>query len=661
MPAQPIPSRMQVPQTCPNAFILPYAIPATCRVCAFAPTHQPRTPLKQAAHSLVPHDSQATRRVACKTYAESGLLVFHPAALACIVPGHTHCPCPCARHDHKARSSCGLYVHHCRLRSRRIKAQALMNRDEDLRAPYTRPRPPMHYDISYRESFSARSVACSYHLHTPRQRASAIPLRKSGASIGFGRPEADRSRLRPLAPAQKIREPMFEHDRDLSRHCGRGASVIQCTGFTCRGRDIYIGERQPRDELRAQLHHDLDLDLRRSNRDVGSLITMIRISSGARSFGASVQKKALGNREQQAAEYVLQPRGRSCVLERSVGVSDPPSFAYHHRACHSAHEARLALEQGARARARGVWQQFRVPQSRRQAYSRPREGLDPCVRVSHLVTSDALALLLLIAHAKPMPHRPTQSPRDQRQSPSRREDDNEYETHRAWLQDVYNHLARGVYSTLAARKRLQSYRRRMDLGGCTSPRCMASTRPRASCARVLMLLFLRATPPHLAIASREDETRVLSLLRSCPEPSLNCSSSTRLMSSSAPMSTSYSRPQLPLPTLTHHHSYPVYFPATWIHPPPLLVLCKFGLLSIILGTAPRQIVTVYSVREVGAVNKPLARVHIPLSPHHAPMLGGGKILAVNELLLGRNVRAAKVRDKLEQRIEWKGYERVARV
>ncbi|KAJ7891123.1 hypothetical protein B0H13DRAFT_871308 [Mycena leptocephala] len=37
-----------------------------------------------------------------------------------------------------------------------------------------------------------------------RQRASAIPLRKSGASIGFGRPEADRSRLSPLAPAQKM-------------------------------------------------------------------------------------------------------------------------------------------------------------------------------------------------------------------------------------------------------------------------------------------------------------------------------------------------------------------------------------------------------------------------------------------------------------------------
>jgi hypothetical protein len=31
------------------------------------------------------------------------------------------------------------------------------------------------------------------------------------------------------------------------------------------------------------------------------------------------------------------------------------------------------------------------------------------------------------------------------------------------------------------------------------------------------------------------------------------------------------------------------------------------------------------------------------------------------LLQGRNIPAAKVRNKPEQRIEWKGYERVARV
>ncbi|KAJ7885635.1 hypothetical protein B0H13DRAFT_2666815 [Mycena leptocephala] len=52
--------------------------------------------------------------------------------------------------------------------------------------------------------FSAIGGVLLTLAHTPRQRASAIPLRKSGASIGFGRPEADRSRLRPPAPVQKM-------------------------------------------------------------------------------------------------------------------------------------------------------------------------------------------------------------------------------------------------------------------------------------------------------------------------------------------------------------------------------------------------------------------------------------------------------------------------
>jgi hypothetical protein len=51
----------------------------------------------------------------------------------------------------------------------------------------------------------------------------------------------------------------------------------------------------------------------------------------------------------------------------------------------------------------------------------------------------------------------------------------------------------------------------------------------------------------------------------------------------------------------------------------------------------------------------------PLSPSPCSYARRGKILAVNELLLGRNVRAAEVHNKLEQRIEWKGYERVVRV
>ncbi|KAJ7870855.1 hypothetical protein B0H13DRAFT_2350233 [Mycena leptocephala] len=56
---------------------------------------------------------------------------------------------------------------------------------------------------------------------------------------------------------------------------------------------------------------------------------------------------------------------------------------------------------------------------------------------------------------------------------------------------------------------------------------------------------------------------------------------------------------------------------------------------------------------------PSARVHIPTSPPHcAPR---GTILAVKKLLQVWNVPAAEVRNKLEQRIEWKGYERVARV
>ncbi|KAJ7922737.1 hypothetical protein B0H13DRAFT_1982638, partial [Mycena leptocephala] len=52
--------------------------------------------------------------------------------------------------------------------------------------------------------FSAIGGVLLTLAHTPRQRASAIPLRKSGASICFGRPEADGSRLRPLAPVQKM-------------------------------------------------------------------------------------------------------------------------------------------------------------------------------------------------------------------------------------------------------------------------------------------------------------------------------------------------------------------------------------------------------------------------------------------------------------------------
>ncbi|KAJ7902397.1 hypothetical protein B0H13DRAFT_2274937 [Mycena leptocephala] len=282
-----------------------------------------------------------------------------------------HCPGPTltalalahAMTTKPAPAAACIYVHHCRLRSRRIKAQALRNQDEDLRAPYTRPQPPMHYDISYRESFSARSVACSYHLHTPCQRASAIPLRESGASISFGRPEADRSRLHPLVPAQKIyrwqagdeppdeRHPTFPSGRMFpaprsparfflllmhTHHKTRIDHVLQCMtviypGAAGRARGGTYTSENDNHETSCALNCTTISTSTFGGLYVGSLITMIRISSGARSLGASVQKKALGNREQGAAEYALQPRGRSCVLERSAGVSDtsePPFVAY---------------------------------------------------------------------------------------------------------------------------------------------------------------------------------------------------------------------------------------------------------------------------------------------------------------------------------------------
>ncbi|KAJ7900472.1 hypothetical protein B0H13DRAFT_2336577 [Mycena leptocephala] len=81
----------------------PTPTPATRHVRTLTPIHQPRTAPKQAAHELVPHDSDLHGEVHARPTRKVVLAVFPLVGPTCIIPPQHSLPH--ARHD---SSSCGL-------------------------------------------------------------------------------------------------------------------------------------------------------------------------------------------------------------------------------------------------------------------------------------------------------------------------------------------------------------------------------------------------------------------------------------------------------------------------------------------------------------------------------------------------------------------------
>ncbi|KAJ7869241.1 hypothetical protein B0H13DRAFT_1053270 [Mycena leptocephala] len=147
MPAQPIPSRMQVPrstQACPvrrhraHTSYTPHP-----RVRSH---HQPRTAPKHAAHEVVSRDSQSKWRGNPKP-----TLRMRPAACFIPLPQHS---LSSGFIWHEPRPQCGFTSIWVLLpfytKQACTNAQMrFMNQDPDPRAPPTRPWPPTEHKSSY--------------------------------------------------------------------------------------------------------------------------------------------------------------------------------------------------------------------------------------------------------------------------------------------------------------------------------------------------------------------------------------------------------------------------------------------------------------------------------------------------------------------------------
>ncbi|KAJ7788669.1 hypothetical protein B0H13DRAFT_2523692 [Mycena leptocephala] len=282
------------------------------------------------------------------------------------------------------------------------------------------------------------------------------------------------------------------------------------------------------------------------------------------------------------------------------------------------------------------------------------EGCNAERYLSYVLTPRLPALVLFTSHTPSLcPSYVPQSPPDQRKPLGRQRDETTVKStmkmralplstglvgsgtrcragHRARLQDPRAHDRLCVISR---RERFESYRTHMDLGGCTSPRCMTS-------ARVFVLVAVTRAKPCLP--------RCRSIVP-CPRPAF-------ILTPHAPaIRTSWKTPP--------HNPVPVHLPAD-VDP---LLRVPYHLSSRsgydLLSSGSGQLsATVHALHAVltHANSWPDGSL---LAPHililfNLPLMRGRKILVMKELLQRRNVPAAKVRDKLEQRIEWKGYERV---
>jgi hypothetical protein len=109
----------------------PTPTPATRHVRTLTPNHQPRTAPKQAAHKLVPHDSDLRGEVHARSTRKVALDVFPLVGSTCIIPPQHSLPQAC-----HGSSSCGLRYVRCRHISR-----VVLTRCCELRSTRTRHMP----------------------------------------------------------------------------------------------------------------------------------------------------------------------------------------------------------------------------------------------------------------------------------------------------------------------------------------------------------------------------------------------------------------------------------------------------------------------------------------------------------------------------------------
>ncbi|KAJ7891119.1 hypothetical protein B0H13DRAFT_2530158 [Mycena leptocephala] len=242
----------------PHPYTTARCHPATRRICAFTPTHQPRPAPKQAAHKLVPHDSESARRAISRyprpTW-QADLAVFHPAALPCIVPSLAHgmilwrpdCDLMCSR----------SYTENGEIRFR--------NQDEDTSASRTRPRPPMRRRsrmASPTAAIAARSATHCYRSHALPTSQPLSPV-LSNWTLGSG----SRQGRTALAPSRAIAERDVLRMPDTPRAGGRpagerrrgqecGIPMFQATLRTeIYPRSTDISKPQPRWCIPSYLNH----------------------------------------------------------------------------------------------------------------------------------------------------------------------------------------------------------------------------------------------------------------------------------------------------------------------------------------------------------------------------------------------------------------------
>ncbi|KAJ7922731.1 hypothetical protein B0H13DRAFT_106228 [Mycena leptocephala] len=260
---------------------------------------------------------------------------------------------------------------------------------------------------------------------------------------------------------------------------------------------------------------------------------IVRMSSGVRR--AAVQMEACSNG---VGSTRSDCRGPSCDVEGSAGIFRCPQVTQTQRSHHplrTTTPAHIVPACGAylvRACARGIRHHLRIPQSMRQAFSRPRglSRLPPPLRarllsVYRMGTRAPVESCLTPTNARrsmdsetscarpfhrTRPSYALQSPPDQRKPLGRQRDETTVKStmkmralplptglvgsgircharHRAQLQEPRAH---GRPCVISWRERFESYRTHMDLGGCTSPRCMTS-------ARVFVLVAVARAKPCL--------------------------------------------------------------------------------------------------------------------------------------------------------------------